>query len=708
MKQMLAALVIALTFLCTSPAHASGDSSCYPDWKVKQTDYNGCSSTALLSPGNDTRVNLLMLLYDRHGSVGPASRYSYEIVERRGEAEPFDWASFALKLGPSPAGGKDDDTATDFPFGTRCMSNLAAGADFIAAVVSAKGLTQAEKATLTAVRTALKPECSGETKAASVAEEALARVQSPAGRAFASYLVGAAAFYDGDFAAAHAQFARVDPKASAWLAEASTYMLARTTLNDATLSAFDEYGGISEKGADDSRIRAAETEFKSYLKAYPGGQYAVSARGLLRRVYWLGNRKDDLTAEYATQFAQGDPAKRNVSLPDLVQEFDIKALMQLKTEDVKDPMLLAVILLRDMRRPDDPKYADYGTPPVTRAALDALKPAFAAKGELFSYLQAAHAFYVADNPAEVLTLIPAAKPTGGYLDFSRLMLRALALDAVGDPAARAALVSAVSVAALPQQRGAAELALALHDERARSAEGVFAANSIIRDPDIREILLRYQAGPSLLRDLAVSGASPREKQAAIYTLLYKNLTRGFYSDFLRDLALVPAQAKRRAADDYESPLYTDIALFRWSGSADFVCPALKTIATNLAVRPKDPTALLCLGEFIRLNGLDPEYYGVTRSLDDQPEKDELGGSPSQFAGKRFSRLDAYKAVIADPAAGAGNRAYALYRAVYCYAPAGYNGCDATDVPTSQRKAWFDQLKKQYPASVWAKKLRYYW
>ena len=55
-------------------ANASADSTCYPDWKIKQTDYNRCSSTALLSPGNDTRVNLLMLLHDRHGVVGPASK----------------------------------------------------------------------------------------------------------------------------------------------------------------------------------------------------------------------------------------------------------------------------------------------------------------------------------------------------------------------------------------------------------------------------------------------------------------------------------------------------------------------------------------------------------------------------------------------------------------------------------------------------------
>ena len=65
----LAALAFAAPF-AVAPAQASADSTCYPDWKIRQTDLNGCSSTALLSPGNDTRVNLLMLLHDRHGSVG--------------------------------------------------------------------------------------------------------------------------------------------------------------------------------------------------------------------------------------------------------------------------------------------------------------------------------------------------------------------------------------------------------------------------------------------------------------------------------------------------------------------------------------------------------------------------------------------------------------------------------------------------------------
>ncbi len=707
MKQLLALVFLTMMSFWSGGANASADSTCYPDWKIKQTDYNGCSGTALLSPGNDTRINLLMLLHDRHGAVGPANKYAYEIPERRGEAEPFDWASFAYKLGPSPVEAEGDETG-DFPFGTRCMSNMAGGEDFIGAVAKAKGVTNAEKATLTAVRTALKPECSGDADAMPLAEQGLALVTSKAGRAFADYLIGAAAFYDGNFGGAQTSFADAAKTDSSWLKEAAAYMLGRNAMNEATLAAFDEYGGLSGDGGNKALLAEAEVSFKAYLKRYHVGQYASSARGLLRRIYWLGKDRNRLLSEYAAQFAVGDPAKRNLSFPDLVQEIDIKLLGELKPEDAGDPMLLAVLDLRAMRHANDPKYADYGTPPMTRAALDAQRPKFFGNEALFGYLQAVHSFYVANKPAEVLRLIPAGAADASYLGYSRHLLRAVALDALGDAAARPALLALIAAARKPHQKGSAELALAMHDERAKAVEKVFADGSVIRDLDVREILLRYHAGPTLLRRLAAKAASEREQRVAIYTLLYKQLTRGIYGDFIRDLALVPAGAKPLPPDDYEAPRYTDVALFRWAGSTEFACPSLKNVASALTARPKDPQAMLCLGEFIRTQGLDPDYYGVTRYLDDQPKADELGGTPSQIPGKRFSRLDAYKAVMADVAAAPDSRAYALYRAVNCYAPAGYNGCDATEATKAQRKGWFDQLKRQYPASAWAKKLRYYW
>lgn len=704
----LAAMAIAAPF-AISPAQASSDSTCYPTWKIRQTSNNGCSGTALLSPGNDTRVNLLMLLHDRHGSVGVSNVPDYDSYyndRRRSDAEPFSFPYFAGRMGP---GRKERDDSADFPWGTRCMSNDAGAAAFIAAVGAAKGLSGEERATLAAARSAMKPQCSSADTARAVAEVAIQNVTSKTGKAFADYLIGAAAFYDGDLAGARAAFTGIGKTDNSWLDGARTYMIARTALNQATDSAFGDYGDLKKEGGDRALLSAAENGFRAYLKAYPGGEYAASARGLLRRVYWLGQDRQKLLSEYIAQFAEKDGGRRNISLVDLVQEIDIKLFGDLGPDDTSDPELLAVILLREMRYYDEESLADPKFAPISRAAIEALRGQFAGREDLFNYVLAAHAFYVEKNPAAVLKLIPANAGGSGYLAYSRQLLRAVALDGANDPGARGALIAALGAAQQPFQKGTAELGLAMHLERAKALDLVFAAGSPINDPEIREILLRYTAGQPLLRSRATAkGAPESERNIALYTLLYKQLTRGDYAGFVKDSVLVPANAKRIAADDYQTPRYSEVAIFNWAGSRDFACPALRTTASTLAANPKDPRGLLCLGEFVRLHGMDPDFYGVTEYLDEPRGKDELGGSPSLFAGKRFSRLDVYKAIIANPAAGPENRAYALHRAIRCYAPSGNNGCDGSEQSQAQRKAWFQQLKREFPTSPWAKKLNIYW
>jgi len=124
---------------------------------------------------------------------------------------------------------------------------------------------------------------------------------------------------------------------------------------------------------------------------------------------------------------------------------------------------------------------------------------------------------------------------------------------------------------------------------------------------------------------------------------------------------------------------------------------------KLAANPQDVGARLCLGDFWRLNGFD----GFT-AADTPPRKDELGGFANQFPGRPLVRSAIYAAVLADSRSEPDDKAYALYRAVNCYAPSGYNACGGEAVGKAQRKAWFDRLKRDYPASSWAKKLRYYW
>jgi hypothetical protein len=65
-------------------------------------------------------------------------------------------------------------------------------------------------------------------------------------------------------------------------------------------------------------------------------------------------------------------------------------------------------------------------------------------------------------------------------------------------------------------------------------------------------------------------------------------------------------------------------------------------------------------------------------------------------------------VIADHSAESDARAYAFFRAIRCFAPSGSNDCGKQDIPLSTRKRWFQMLHQEYPNSVWAQSLKYYW
>jgi hypothetical protein len=706
-RVLFSALAMAAPLAFSAPAQASSDSTCYPEWKVRQTEMLGCNGLGLLSPANDTRINLLMLLHDRHGDVGVFSVPSYYANERRGEAQPFDYGIFASALTPQPS----DDAGGGVPYSSRCSSNETGARDFETAVAVAKGVSAAERTLLNMARQALKPECGAGSDMRSVVAKAVESITSKTGREFADYLRGAAAFYDGDFATARAQFQALAKASAAWPKETASYMLGRVELNQAMESSFDEYGSPAENPGNRQELDAAERAFRAYLQTYPQGRYAVSASGLLRKVYWLAKAEDKLLAEYVKAFGRKNLSGSSVTLADLVHEMDMKVGTGIDRSKVSDANVLAMLVLMAMRHSDDPED-QANAKPIARAEIEALRSRFGGQEALYSYLLAAHAFYVAKNPDAVLRLIPANAGGAGYLGHSQQALRALALDAKGDPGARAALAAAVAAGKQPFQRATMELALAMHEERNAGLDRVFAAGSPVQDPEVREILLRYSAGPKLLRAQAgAKDAVKQEREVALYTLLYKDITRGAYKDFLKDQALIPAGARPKPEDDYTAPLYTNIAIFKWPGVKEgFACPSLTTLATALAGAPKDAPSLLCVAEFARLNGMDVGggWPSIPHSLDTLPDKDELGGTPSLFPGKPFSRLEIYKSVIADPAAAPASKAYALYRAVYCYGPSGYNSCGGVEVPIAQRKAWFSQLKRSYPTSPWATKLQYYW
>jgi hypothetical protein len=698
--------------LIAGSAQSSGCCDEAPRWLLQNSVFTGFDNNIVAVPGNDSRVNLVLLMADQTGATLRAAPAVPDAAAAN-VSPPlplFKWNAFKASIVAEPSAPGGDR----FARGSRCDSNAGGTTAFEAALARDPKLSAAETAALVAMRRAMQPNCDNGEGNPSLG--AATGGLSDAARPYATYLQGAQSFYGGNFDAATALFASLGNARTAWLKETALYMVARSAVNRAQVSAFDDYGGLAEPGTRDlTPVMASQRAITDYLRAYPAGAYAVSARGLVRRTYWLAGDRRRLAEEYRKLFAIRDSALRGIDYFTLAEEIDQKLSLGPTDVDVADPVFLAVADLMAMRGPG--LYADEGAAkPITIAQIEAQRARFAGNKPLYDYVVAAHAYFVAKRPADVLRLIPDATRQGrfGTLEFSRQMLRGFALDAVRDVNSRGFWLQMIGGATQAYQRQAVELALAMHDERSSGGLArVFAPDSPVKDVGIRGILLGYAAGPDILRQQATrAGVGKAERDTALFALLIKQLGRGMYAGFLGDLRLVrpgaSAQSGNFSAINFREERYGEageapLGLFTAPGGyGDFGCPALRSVVAQLAKNPRASKPLLCVGEFMRVSGFDHFV------LDMPPPRDELGGAPSLFPGKPYSRLESYKSVIADAGAPADDKAYALYRAVNCYAPAGSNDCGGVEVDKAQRRAWFQRLKRDYPQTSWAKSLAFYW
>lgn len=723
LRSRLASLLLAFT---VAPlAEASSDSSCLPDWRLERHELDGCSSLAALVPGNDSRVNLFWLLADQ--GVLPAgvpalpaenAAYGYGEV-------PFDLRRLLPRPQPDLAGDVSvrpqdelDQTLAaqiaalglqaEFPQrfapdpwplgdGSRCRSNDRQTASAFIAQLQLADLTPEEQQQLARRRLQLLTAFCPEGEAAAALLEPLP-MTSPSGQAFAAYLLGSAAFYAGAFDVASQRFHEAAMAEEDWLAETSRYLLARTSLNAAQAGMLDEWGFFDLARAEQPALLAAEQGFNAYLANWPQGRYAASARGLLRKVYWLQGRQPQLSHSYGAAFAQPlDAAQAGA----LIAEMDDKLLMRSTPDRIEQPLLLAVSDLMAMRGTAEPR--------LTLEQLQGQRGLFAGREALHDYLLAAHALFVAGDAEASLRQLPAARVPDSYLAFSREMLRGLALQKLGrSDEARAHWQQLIGQASQPLQREQVELALALNMERAGQLDALFAADSPLRTQALRDRLLRLSAGRELLRARVAAGDAS-EAPLALFVLLYRELLQGDYQGFLEDLPKLAGQPLDLALTTrLGEPPYArarSLQLFQWGGGPGregYDCPSLAKVAGRLAKHAGDAQGLLCLGEFVRRNGLD------SLSLRQPATAGSPGSSGPGFSAPLWSRLDGYLGVMADRKASREQQAYALYRAIHCFAPGGNNSCGSQEVAQDQRKRWFATLKRHYADTRWAQQLRYWW
>ena len=721
-------LVVAATALwaLSGAALASGDSSCYATWKLTYLARD-CASRAIIAPSNDTRINMLLLMRDRAGQGTSGLAYPKDGWNASGFGHTFfDWGM--LKDGLFPARSATSDSETTTYAGSRCDSLSGGTAAFSAALAANASIPATERDKLAGGRARLTKICEIDTEAAASAQryhlpgqpapapspplpDWPGGITSAAGKAFLGYLQSSAAFYAGDWGAARSGFAALARAPDPWLSETAAYMAARVELNAAMAGSIDEYGSYKgTKSVDQTSVGRARAALAAYLARWPQGRYASSAQGLQRRALWLSGDTSALSREYERLMIATGGGDLRAAL--LVEEIDNKLLYPDGAQGdamAQGPLLLATQDLAAMRYAvgDDVRDDSHPTPPAfALAKLTAQRGTFAGQSDLWTYLQASHAFYIARDYRAVLGLLPddAKRPSYAPLAFSRQMLRGMALAALGDRSEGGFWLDLLHGATGLWQRPTIELGLAMNYERHGKLAAVFAPGSPITDSEIRMILLAHSAGEDILRAQALDTSRPAtERNVALFTLLDKDLSHGDYAGFITHSSLTVPKIDDGAAAiagnaSQQLPNFT-----KGTWSDGYACPALIETVRKLARNPQDYAARLCLGDFWRLNGFDPSSWDQA-----PPKSDELGGFDHEFPGKPTSRGPIYAAIIADPSAPAGEKAYALYRAVNCYGPSGSNGCGGADVPLAQRRAWFQQLKLDYAASQWAKQLRYYW
>ena len=684
--------------LTSSVSYASGDFGCgAPRGTIFFPSYENCNSVPFLSPSNDSRLNLELLLIDAGrltGSLAITQTPDYPMMKDFVSLQvPFDMDSWQPhepgSVSPADSSGTNSTAgSSDFAQGegSRCNSAADGLQAFKNAVNAAPGLPKEDAAILIEVRSNLLVGCSATTPPDLNPPQGL---HSSLARDFAAYIAGANAFYAGDFAAALKDFDSLKNSSNPWLKETSRYMVGRTQLNSAQSSAFGDWGDLKLANVDKDSLKGAGDSFNSYLHDFPRGMYAASARGLLRRVYWLGGDQPQLAEAFDRALADSEKGANNVSVLDLIQEADAKLFTSVSTDQIKSRRFLAIVDLMRMRSADAPPGG------LTLANLEAQKDRFVSNPALYAYLLAVFHLYVDNKPEEALALLPnLPKAPLNYFAFSQQTLRVLALEAGKQyDKERTLVLEMLPLAKLPLESEQLQLTLARIEVLSAHADRIFAQDSPVDDKAIRTIVVEYTASAEMLRQRI---KDPKENadvvNAALYSLLYKELTGARYQAFQADLALMPP---------HPQDLLAPFVAAGESQGAEYQCPPLREVAATLQRDGSDARSMNCVGELVRLQGV---HYGQ----DAAPPPTDLGGAGSLFPITNYSRLDGYMKVIANRHAEPDARAYALYRAVHCYAPSGNNDCGKQDIPQNTRKQWFDMLHKEYPDSAWAKSSKYYW
>lgn len=691
--------LISLSLGYTLPALAGVDTSCSPSFDLSNTrSFDQCSNLPVFVPSNDNKTNMLLLLSDLGlAKLNPSTVVDQHIWSAVYAHVPFDADDILPRVQNKIANRRQTQIKSDeYIYDERCNNLSYAAQQFSAIVKNNRNMSAAEKQHLIDARNNIQS-CEKTNNFISVDPQ-----WSKTAQQYASYINASIAFYNANFSTATKIYSVLTQVEDPWLKETAQYMLIRSSLNSAFATGVDTYGDINLAKLDQSQIQQMLGHIEQYLKLYPQGQYVASAQGLLRRGYWLSGRQDLLINEIVWQMQHSNSPRYNLDMSALPAEIDRRIFQneRFNANQLNDPFLLAIHDLMQMRDLSDPDFKA-----ISWSALNAQQVQFKSQPELFKYLQACHLYYVQNKAKEALNYLPNTQPDlNNYLALSQVFLKGQILEKIAPAQTIAYWTQLLKQSKNLDQRGLFEVALSKHLNAQQNYQAYLGKDALIQQINLQQDFIINAANADSLEKIVQSNAATTaQKHSALFVLLAKSLGHQNYARFNQYYPLMPQNAAAYKSWESENKKYQDqppFAHLLWNGnriSPQLSCPDLKTLALALEKSPQDLTLKMCLGEYMR-----SEYaYSVMHHLNFEEK------GKSTFDGPLYTRGHAYKEIIARKQKSELT-AYALYRSVQCYAPSGLNDCQDQDVAKSTRKQWFEQLKRDYPETSWAKSLKYYW
>ena len=696
LKPILYTFITAISIQAQS-IYAGAENICEPNLHLDDRDLNGCSNLPVLYPSNDSQTNTALLLSD----LGLAEIEPMPIDQNLWDATfgyvPFDAANVSLATKNKIQNQRNELTVKDeIIFDERCYSFNSGNYAFINQVKTHKLIPANEKLVLINERKKMN-QCDNKIALISIDPN-----WSTTTRQYASYLNASILFYNANYSSSTKIFTVLTSVEDAWLKETAQYMLIRTTLNSAYATGVDQYGDVYLDNINQNLLKQFLGHITNYLNAYPNGRYVASARGFLRRGFWLSKRQDLLVNEIVWQIQNPKSKFYNLDMGQLPAEIDrrIFSSNSFELKNLKDPFFLTIYNLMNMR---DYKTEHYQ--PITWSQLNAQKDFFKTQPELFNYLRAIHLFFIQNRPQDALNYLPKSNTkNSNYLQLSQTFLKGQILEKLGqNQTAEEYWTNQLAQARTLYQKGLFETALSKHLNIKQDYSAFIGKQAKISQPNLQRQFITQQANIDSLDKIIQSNQSTvDQKQAAIHTLLSKSLVHQRFDLFQQKYSYLPKNASEykgySSAKEHlkNKPVF---ASFIWNGSkitAQLKCDNLLTLTQQLSKLPNDPLLNICLGEFMR----SEQGYSLQQLSYDEQQKPTISG-------KIFARGEIYKDIIKSSRKD-DLHAYALYRAIQCYAPSGINDCGGTEVAKNTRKQWYDQIKRDYPTSAWAKSLKYYW